>query len=167
MIEPHPDDPLAYQEWIHQLEQRWLAGSIPDPQAVAIILLNDKGEVLLQLRDSNPSISFSGHWTLPGGVVGSAETPDEAAHRELAEETGMSMRLSHWRVYRRKAEGRKFLIEQHVYTGRTQSDVGKMVLGEGQALRFFKPQELSTLPIAFGFESLLDDFLHRMRELGS
>jgi 8-oxo-dGTP diphosphatase len=167
MIDPHPNDPLAYQEWIDQLEQKWLAGSIPDPQAVAIILLNDNGEVLLQLRDSNPEISFACCWTLLGGVVGSAETPDDAARRELAEEAGISIHLSHWKVYRRKSEGRKFLIEQHVYTGRTQHDVGEMVLGEGQALRFFERQELSTLAIAYGFESLLAEFFHQFRETGS
>ena len=72
MIEPHPNDPLADHSWVDQLEQKWLAGSIPDPQAVAIILLNDQDEVLLQLRESNPEISFAGLWTLPGGVVGSA-----------------------------------------------------------------------------------------------
>jgi 8-oxo-dGTP diphosphatase len=167
MIEPHPNDPLAYQAWVDQLAQKWLAGSIPDPQAVAIILLNDQDEVLLQLRESNPEISFAGLWTLPGGVVGSAETPDEAARRELAEEVGLSTRLSHWKVYRRGSEGRKFMIEQHVYSGRTAHAVGEMTLGEGQALRFFKRQELSRLAIAFGFENLLTEFFQQAQETGS
>jgi hypothetical protein len=48
---PPPIDPEAYQEWVDQLEQKWQAGLIPDPQGVAIILMNHRGEVLLQLRD--------------------------------------------------------------------------------------------------------------------
>ena len=126
-----PSDPDAFQEWIKQLEQKWQAGIIPDPQAVAIILLNNRNEVLLQLRDNNPKISFANAWTLPGGVVEPNETPAQAAQREVSEETGLQVGLSLWKTYRRKPQNRQFFIEQHVYVGRTQHGVHKMTLGEG------------------------------------
>jgi 8-oxo-dGTP diphosphatase len=155
---PPPNDPLEYQKWINQLEQKWQAGLITDPQAVAIILINGRGEVLLQLRDNNPIISFANSWTLPGGVVEPHEAPEQAAQRELAEETGVHSKLSHWKTYKRKHQKRKFTIEQHVYTSTTQQEASEMTLGEGQALKFFKREELPTLSIGFGFDKLLDEF---------
>jgi 8-oxo-dGTP diphosphatase len=153
-----PTDPLAYQEWVNQLGQKWQQGLIPDPQAVAVILVNDLGEVLLQLRDNNPNISFANEWTLPGGVVEANETPEQAARRELAEETGLHLELSLWKIYKRKPENRLFSIEQHVYTGKTRVSASEMTLGEGQALQYFSQDEIPLLPVAFGFDKLLDEF---------
>ena len=44
-------------------------------------------QLLLIERAHNP---FAGCWALPGGFVDLDETTDEAAHRELQEETGIS-----------------------------------------------------------------------------
>jgi len=162
---PHPNDPLAYQEWVNQVEQKWQAGLIPDPQTVAIILTNDRGEVLLQLRDNNPNISFANSWTLPGGVVDPGEVHEQAARRELAEETGLQLSLSYWKVYKRKSKNYP-TIEQHVYVGKTLQETGEMILGEGQALQFFRQEELPTLSIAFDFEKLLDEFFNQCKEAG-
>jgi len=154
---PHPTDPQEYQAWIKDLDKQWEAGLIPDPQAVAIIITNGRHEVLLQLRDDNPRISFSNHWTLPGGVVDSGEDPEEAALRELYEETGLLVSLSYWKVYKRKSN-KKFVIEQHVLVGKTQKDPNEMSLGEGQALKFFSKEEIPYLPIGYDFDKLLGEF---------
>ncbi len=121
---------------------------------------------MLQLRDNNPNIAFANSWTLPGGVVETDETPEQAAQRELGEETGLHLNLSHWKVYTRKPQDRQFSIEQHIYTGKTQKEIDELVLGEGQSLRYFRRDEIPSLSIAFGFDRLLDEFFTPSKSAG-
>ncbi len=159
---PHPTDPHEYKEWVKELKRKWEAGGIPDPQTVAIIITNNRNEVLLQLRDDNLQITFANHWTLPGGVVNPGETHEEAACRELFEETGLRSSLSHWKMYRRNSD-EKFLIEQHVYFCKPEKNVNEMDLGEGQALEFFGEEKLGSLLIGYDFDKLLDEFFDRFK----
>jgi 8-oxo-dGTP diphosphatase len=48
------------------------------------------GEVLLVRRGQEPAMNS---WSLPGGLVELGETMEAAIHRELAEETGITVRL--------------------------------------------------------------------------
>ena len=153
-----PNDPVAYAAWLDDLERQWQAGLIPAPQGVAAILLNTHGEVLLQLRDDKPHTVFPGYWTLPGGVVEGAETPDAAMRRELEVETGLRVALSLWKRYTRRSHSRAFDLEQFVYTATVDVEAGELTLGEGQALRYFGREALSALKIAFGFEVVLSEF---------
>ena len=54
---------------------------------IVVFGLDDDLKVLLIKRDLEP---FQGKWALPGGFVRMDETLDEAARRELDEETGVS-----------------------------------------------------------------------------
>jgi len=57
----------------------------------------DKIEVLLIQRANEP---FEGMWAAPGGFIDMDETPEEAAARELHEETGISgIALSQYHTY--------------------------------------------------------------------
>lgn len=153
-----PIEPAQYQNWLAEIEHEWLAGKRPDPQAVAIIVENMRGEILLQLREDIPGLEFANWWTLPGGVVEPDETPVQAAHRELKEETGLQLPLTSWKVYRRRHPSRKFMIEQHIFVGQTKREAHNLILGEGQALRFVGQADASSLPITFGFDDLLKEF---------
>lgn len=55
--------------------------------AACCFLTNDQGELLLVQRSIEPR---KGMWTLPGGYVETGETTEEAALRELSEETGLT-----------------------------------------------------------------------------
>lgn len=62
---------------------------MPDAVHVAAsgIVYNDKGEVLLEKRADN------GWWGLPGGHVDVGESVEQAAIREIREETGIRTRV--------------------------------------------------------------------------
>lgn len=73
-------------------ELRKIVGHIPLLSAGAtIIVLNDKNEILLNLRSDTKT------WGIPGGALELGECLEETAARELFEETGL------------KAESYKFL----------------------------------------------------------
>ena len=123
---------------------------------VSIILENWKGEVLLLLRDNKSTITCPNHWTLIGGKVEEGETPEMAAHRELAEETGLRANLSFWKRYDR--EHPLFVIDQYIYTGKIDTSQEMPVLGEGQDIQFVKPFEIQYLKIGYGFKDLLNEY---------
>ncbi|MET1066056.1 MAG: (deoxy)nucleoside triphosphate pyrophosphohydrolase [Arthrobacter sp.] len=53
--------------------------------------LAEPGRLLVARRTSPPQ--FAGMWEFPGGKVESGETAEQALHRELLEELGVSVRL--------------------------------------------------------------------------
>src|SRR5947209_1263459 len=56
----------------------------------AVIVVDDRGSVLLGVRAKDPN---RGKWVLPGGKVRPFEKLDEAARREIREETGLEVAI--------------------------------------------------------------------------
>jgi ADP-ribose pyrophosphatase len=59
----------------------------PFPAAVALVL-DEAGRLLVCRRAHEPGL---GRWSLPGGVIEPGETGEQAAAREVAEETGLEL----------------------------------------------------------------------------
>jgi 8-oxo-dGTP diphosphatase len=120
-------------------------GGLPITRVTAgIVLLNAAGQVLMQLRDDIPTIADPGAWVIPGGVIEPGEAPEDAAARELLEETEYradSLVGVHERVIDRPegyAERQFFFLAR--YDG-----VQPLVCHEGRELRFLDPGVLPTL----------------------
>ena len=60
-------------------------------ESAAVFLVDDRGWVLMQLRDDRPEINNPGCWAVPGGGLEPGESPEQAARREFWEETGCKL----------------------------------------------------------------------------
>jgi 8-oxo-dGTP diphosphatase len=106
---------------------------------IAIAVIWSRGHLLLQLRDFRPVIADPGQWGFFGGHRLPSETPEAGIRRELREElsfTPASLQL----LGAFDAEGGARRItgfSVHV------DSVADFVLGEGQEMRLFLPEELA------------------------
>ena len=67
-----------------------MAGPETPKLMVDVVIPSREGVVLIR-RGSEP---FEGRWALPGGFVDVGETVEQAAAREVAEETGLNIELA-------------------------------------------------------------------------
>lgn len=128
---------------------------------VAVLRLEAEPEILLVRRKLPP---FQSSWALPGGFMEMEETLEEAARRELQEETGLEagelIRFDTYDAPDRDPRGRT--ITQVFIT------VWKSVMGSPEAgsdageLRWFP---LAGLPeLAFDHDRIIRDVIRMMKE---
>ncbi|MCA9839148.1 MAG: NUDIX hydrolase [Trueperaceae bacterium] len=70
------------------LDQKWEI--VEHAEAVAIVAMNE-GKIL-GVKQHRPAIGAT-TWEIPAGLIDEGETPEAAAHRELAEETQLKAEL--------------------------------------------------------------------------
>ncbi|MFI5911588.1 NUDIX hydrolase [Dactylosporangium sp. NPDC051541] len=128
---------------------------------VAVVFLVDpQGRVLMQHRDQHAKVSPN-QWAMPGGKIEPGESPEEAARREVGEETGLDagdikLYLVRTRPSVTTAEGE---VEMHVFYGPTDAVQDDVVLGEGQAMVFLTPEEALARDLGVTAALLLPGFL--------
>ena len=96
-----------------------------------IIIVNDKNEVLLHLRDDKPTILYPNMWVLPGGYIEEGETAEQCIIREIREELGVELK----KVYRVIAAQRSYGME-YTFWARASFRIEDIKLTEGQAIRW-------------------------------
>ncbi len=127
----------------------------------AVILVDPHGRVLLQERDEHPAIDPE-RWGFVGGHVDPGEHPDDAAYRELTEETGLRVArpgLPHWRAFTVFHEAYGTDDTVHVYAAATTATDADIVLGEGRQIVFVDPGAVDGLPLTHGAGEILPAFL--------
>ena len=110
------------------------------------VVRDQAGRLLLVLRRNEPS---RGLWSLPGGRVEAGETADEAASREVLEETGLVVSV-----------GQELLVVEigdYVVRDFAATVVGGSLLAGDDAadVRWCTPAELRELPLSPGLYDAL------------
>lgn len=107
---------------------RSTAVTAPTPRRAGRVLLVDDDDRVLLLRGGDPGAPERGQWWFtPGGGLESGEQPEQAAARELAEETGLSVDPAalgepvHKRVTEFRLDGRDYRQSEHYYLLRVPS----------------------------------------------
>lgn len=98
----------------------------PDQHEVAIALLLQDHQFLLQLRDNIPDIVYPGYWAFFGGHLEPGEDPATGVRRELLEEIGYApIQL---KFFRRIESD---LVIRHVFYGPLEIPLSQLQLNEG------------------------------------
>jgi len=131
-----PEDIEQYLELTKRLREA------KGEQGVSAILINPRGQVLLQQRDDNPAIRYPGHWSLFGGTIEDGESPAEAVAREVHEEIDFELR--NFGMFRQFVQNNK---REFAFAGELTAELDELTLSEGQGMNFFYPSQLSKLQI--------------------
>ncbi|MEL7466387.1 MAG: NUDIX domain-containing protein [Pseudomonadota bacterium] len=129
-------------------------GYRPDYRGAVVIPVDPAGRVLLQLRDHNPAAVHPGEWGLFGGEIEGDEALNEAARRELTEETGIEAPLSAFAPFARivspVSKRRLYVFEAHL-------DIAPVDvrLAEGAGFGFIEPRDFAALPLLGAVRILL------------
>lgn len=122
----------------------------------SVLLVDPRGWILLQERDEHAPVA-PGVWGLVGGHVEAGEELEEAAHRELAEETGLTAELDYWRTFHLPDEQGE--PEIAVFVAPTTSTDADVVLGEGRQIVFVDPGAVDELALGELLRIVLPQFL--------
>jgi 8-oxo-dGTP diphosphatase len=128
---------------------------------VGVVLVNDVGQVLMQLRDDIPTIADPGCWVNPGGVLDPGEAPEDGARRELLEETGYRAGPLVPAYERVMARPEGYSERQFYFVGRYDG-VQPLTCYEGQELRFLDPATLPSLKTSPDLAPIILDILDRV-----
>ncbi len=126
----------------------------------AIILENDKGEILLYMRDNKPGIPFPRHWDLFGGHIEEGETPEQALLREVKEE--LNFDLKEYKFFRKYKcpDGDAYPNIKYIYYGKFNVPVKEITLLEGAYPKYFTREEIPDVKFANILKSIVMDYLN-------
>jgi NDP-sugar pyrophosphorylase family protein len=122
-------------------------------RGVSAILINERGQVLLQQRDDNPAIRYPAHWALFGGTIEEGELAVDAVAREVKEEIDFEMR--NFGLFREFVQNNK---HEFAYVGELTASLDELTLSEGQGMKLFAPAELPELLIRPDDKQTLEEY---------
>lgn len=120
---------------------------------VDILIINDTTEEILLIKRLNEP--FKDYWALPGGFVDENEDLEEAAHRELKEETNLEVedlyQLGAFGAPGRDPRGHMISI---AYLGYSSDVENAKAMDDTKELKWFKINDLPKL--AFDHKEIID-----------
>jgi ADP-ribose pyrophosphatase YjhB (NUDIX family) len=117
-----------------------------DPKVVTVVVVEHEGRILLGRRNIEPA---KGRWTFLGGYVNRGEKVEEAALREVKEETNLTVTLTGLLGIYSETNNPHILL---AYRAAPVNGLAEMQPQEEEVmeLRLFAPGEMP--PLAFGFD---------------
>ncbi|MFA7561200.1 MAG: NUDIX domain-containing protein [Candidatus Izemoplasmatales bacterium] len=112
--------------------------------ATAVVITNEKNEILLQKRSDN------GLWGLPGGLFELADSISQCAIREVKEETNLDIKLNKFigvfvNPFMRWKESDKAKVFSFAFTAKITGGELRVNDSESSELKYFSYQELPTI----------------------
>lgn len=123
-----------------------------EKKGVSCIIINDEGEILLQLRDEKAQ-SYPNYWGLIGGTVEKGESPSKAIRREINEE--INCNISNTKLFRTYIHNSKL---EYAFIGILKKK-SKIELHEGRKIQWLLPKQLRNLEIRPDDKETLEKFL--------
>lgn len=114
---------------------------------VAIAILFQDDQVLMQLRDNIPGIIYPGHWGFFGGHLEPGETPTAAVKREVLEEIGYPISsLELFGIYGDRPttapQTHPSPVRRHVFQAPLTVDPATLELHEGWDMALLSPKTI-------------------------
>jgi len=136
---------------------------MPERQRIAAYGVCVDAEGRLLLARAAPSLSLHGRWFLPGGGVDHGEHPTEALHREIKEESGLTVVLGPLldvlSDVRTLPDATNLHTVRMIYRVTSWSGTLRAEQnGTTDAIRWVDRDELATLPLA----PYVDDVVQRL-----
>ena len=103
-----------------------------------IVIKNNNGKILFQLRDNKLKIKNPNLWGIFGGGVKKGESPEQAIIRELFEELNLKLREKDLTKILTLGKGD---AKKHLFLVKLNSNKPVLKLREGASMRFFSIRE--------------------------
>ncbi|NEO87482.1 MAG: NUDIX domain-containing protein [Spirulina sp. SIO3F2] len=106
---------------------------------VALAILYQRGQFLMQLRDDIPGIAAPGLWGFFGGHIEPGETPEIALIREVEEEIGYVLITAPHKVGIVETDR----VIRHIYAAPLTAEFEQLQLNEGWDLSLVAPKAIA------------------------
>jgi 8-oxo-dGTP diphosphatase len=140
---------------------------------VVVFVVARQGRVLMQHRSPTAGVGAN-QWSMPGGKIEDGERPVDAARREVAEETGLTLGdlTALGTRTRPSVTNGDQVVELHLFAAATDAGQQDVVVGEGQAMVFLAPSEALARDLGVSARLVLAPFLvspeyARLRDRGT
>lgn len=125
-----------------------------------VLLVDQRGWILLQLRDEHAQVAPS-QWGMVGGHVEADETFEAAVYRELQEETGVRWAggLTLWRDGYFRYSGADQANRYQIWTAHCGLSDENITVAEGRQIVFVDPADIPLLDLSESAAFFVPEFL--------